>query len=40
MAAVEATAKTLQAALEHMEVVEEMRRALRNVRGVNTLDAN
>ena len=40
MEAVHATAETLQATLEHMKVVEEMRRTLRDIRDVNKLDAN
>jgi hypothetical protein len=38
--AVRATAETLQAALEHMKVVEEMRRTLRDIRDMNKLDSN
>jgi hypothetical protein len=40
MDAVHATAETLQATLEHMQVVEEMRRTLREIRGANKLDSN
>ena len=36
--AVRATADTLDASLEQMKVVEEMRRTLREVRDVNKLD--
>ena len=35
-----ATADTLQATLENMKVVEEMRRTLRDIRLVNKLDSN
>ena len=35
---VRATAKTLHDSLEHMKIVEEMRRALREIRDVNKLD--
>ena len=38
--AVHATGETLTATLEHMQVVEEMRRTLRDVRDVNKLDSN
>jgi len=38
--AVRATAETLNATLEQMTVVEEMRRALREIRDVRKLDAN
>jgi hypothetical protein len=37
---VHATAETLEATLEHMKVVEEMRRALRDIRDTNKLDSN
>jgi cell fate (sporulation/competence/biofilm development) regulator YmcA (YheA/YmcA/DUF963 family) len=37
---VHATADALQATLEHMKVVEEMRRTLRDIRDVNKLDSN
>ena len=40
MEAVHATADTLQATLEHMKVVEDMRRTLRDMRDVNKLDSN
>ena len=40
MNAVHATAETLRATLEHMKVVEEMRRTLRDIRDVNKLDSN
>jgi hypothetical protein len=40
MEAVRATAETLQATLEHMKVVEEMRRTLRKIRDENTRDSN
>jgi hypothetical protein len=38
--AVHATAEALNASLEHMQVVEEMRRTLRQIRDVNKLDSN
>ncbi len=38
--AVRATADALNASLEQMKVVEEMRRTLREIRAVNTLDSN
>jgi len=38
--AVRATADTLDATLEHMKVVEEMRRTLRDIRDVDQLDPN
>jgi hypothetical protein len=38
--AVRATAETLDASLEQMKVVEEMRRRLREVRDVNKLDSH
>jgi len=37
---VRATADTLDATLEHMKVVEEMRRTLRDIRDVHKLDSN
>jgi hypothetical protein len=40
MDAVHATAEALEATLEHMKVVEEMRRTLRDIRSVNKLDPN
>ena len=40
MDAVHATAETLEATLEHMKVVEEMRRTLREIRDANKLDSN
>jgi cell fate (sporulation/competence/biofilm development) regulator YmcA (YheA/YmcA/DUF963 family) len=40
MDAVHATAETLQATLEHMKIVEEMRRTLRDIRDVNKLNSN
>jgi hypothetical protein len=40
MDAVHATAETLQATLEHMKVLEEMRRTLRQIRDVKKLDSN
>ena len=40
MGAVHQTAETLQATLENMKVVEEMRRTLRDIRNVNKLDSN
>jgi len=38
--AVRVTAETLSASLEQMKVVEEMRRTLRAISEVNTLDSN
>ena len=38
--AVRATADALNASLEQMTVVEEMRRTLREIRDVNKLDSN
>jgi hypothetical protein len=38
--AVRATAETLNATLDEMKVVEEMRRTLREIRDVNKLDSN
>jgi methyl-accepting chemotaxis protein len=38
--AVRATADTLSSSLEQMKIVEEMRRTLREIRDVNTLDSN
>jgi hypothetical protein len=38
--AVRATADTLNATLEHMKVVEELRRTLREIRDMNKLDSN
>jgi hypothetical protein len=35
-----ATAETLNATLDEMKVIEEMRRTLREIRDVNTLDSN
>ena len=35
-----ATAETLEATLEHMKVVEEMRRTLRDIRDTNRLNSN
>ena len=35
-----ATADTLKATLDNMQVVEEMRRTLRDIRDVNKLDSN
>jgi len=40
MDAVQATAETLEATLEHMKVVEEMRRTLRDIRDVHKLASN
>jgi len=40
MQAVQATAETLQATLENMKVVEEMRRTLRAIRDLNKPDSN
>jgi hypothetical protein len=40
MDAVEATAGTLQATLDNMKVVEEMRRTLRDIRDVNKPNGN
>jgi hypothetical protein len=40
MDAVRATAETLQATLGQMEVVEELRRTLRDLQGVSKLDPN
>jgi cell fate (sporulation/competence/biofilm development) regulator YmcA (YheA/YmcA/DUF963 family) len=40
MDAVQVTAETLQATLESMKVVEEMRRTLRDIRDVIKLDSN
>jgi cell fate (sporulation/competence/biofilm development) regulator YmcA (YheA/YmcA/DUF963 family) len=40
MTAVHATAETLETALDHMKVVEDMRRTLREIRDVNKLDVN
>ena len=37
---VRSTAETLEATLEHMEVVEGMRRTLREIRDLNKLDVN
>ena len=37
---VRATADTLHATLDHMKVVEEMRRTLREIQGANKLDSN
>jgi hypothetical protein len=38
--AVRATADALNASLEQMQVVEDMRRTLREIRDVNKLDSN
>ena len=38
--AVRATADTMNASLEQMQVVEEMRRTLREIKDVNKLDSN
>jgi cell fate (sporulation/competence/biofilm development) regulator YmcA (YheA/YmcA/DUF963 family) len=40
MDAVHATAETLEATLDHMNVVEDMRRTLREIRDLNPLDSN
>jgi hypothetical protein len=40
MEAVHATAETLQATLENMKVVEEMRRTLRDIKGATKLKGN
>jgi len=40
MDAVHATAESLEATLEGMRVIEEMRRTLRDIRDMNKLDAN
>jgi hypothetical protein len=40
MAAVHATAETLQATLENMKVVEDMRRTLRDIRDLRKQDDN
>jgi hypothetical protein len=40
MDAVHATADTLQATLEHMKVVEEMRRTLRDIRNAQKHESN
>jgi hypothetical protein len=40
MDAVHATTDTLRATLDNMKVVEEMRRALRDLRDVGKLDSN
>jgi hypothetical protein len=40
MDAVNATAEALQATLEQMHMVEEMRRTLRDIRDVNKLPSN
>ena len=40
MDAVHATAETLEATLDHMKVVEDMRRTLREIRDLNRLDSN
>jgi hypothetical protein len=40
MDAMNATAETMDATLEHMKVVEDMRRTLREIRDINKLDAN
>ncbi len=40
MNALTATAETLQATLERMKVVEDMRRTLRDIRDVNKLGSN
>jgi hypothetical protein len=40
MDAVRATADAMNASLEHMQVVEEMRRTLREIRDANKLDSN
>jgi hypothetical protein len=37
---VRATAETLDASLEQMKIVEEMRRTLREIRDVNKLDSH
>jgi hypothetical protein len=38
--AVRATADAMNASLEQMEIVEEMRRTLREIKDVNKLDSN
>jgi hypothetical protein len=40
MDAVHATAETLEATLDHRNVVEDMRRTLREIRDLNLLDSN
>jgi hypothetical protein len=40
MDAVHATAESLQATLDGMRVMEEMRRTLRDIRDMNKLDSN
>jgi hypothetical protein len=40
MDAVHAPAETLEATLDHMNVVEDMRRTLREIRDLNPLDSN
>jgi hypothetical protein len=37
---VHATAETLQATVENMKVVEDLRRTLRDIRSVNKLDSH
>jgi cell fate (sporulation/competence/biofilm development) regulator YmcA (YheA/YmcA/DUF963 family) len=40
MDAVSVTADTLRATLDNMQLVEDMRRTLRDIRDVNKLDSN
>ena len=40
MADLHATADSLESSLEHMQVVEDMRRELREIRDLNKLDSN
>jgi len=40
LADLHATADTLESTVEHMQVVEDMRRELREIRDLNKLDAN
>ena len=40
MEAVQASTATLETTLDHMKVVEDMRRTLREIRDLNKLDSN